>query len=96
VAAKKSSAIFRYRSQTEVLSDWQNQPILTAKSIADRCGDTESFLISDPKDSLSAVFGNHRFRVIAAHFLQRVGKRRKDQLAALLTWLSQLGRDRNA
>jgi len=89
VAARKSSAIRRYRSQTETPSDWQDQPILTAKNIADRCGEDESFLLSNPNEPLSQVFGKNRYRVVTAYFLQRVGKRRKDQLVAFLKWLSQ-------
>ena len=87
VVAEKTAIIHQYRSQTEILSDWQSQPILTAKSIADRCGDAESFLVSDPDEPPSRIFGKARFRVVAAHFLQRLGKRRKDQLAAFLAWL---------
>ena len=96
MVAEKSATIRQYRSQTDILSDWQSQPILTAESIAERCGDAESFLISDPVEAPSRMFGRNRYRVIAAHFLQRLGKRRKDQLAAFLVWLSQFGRNSNA
>ena len=96
MVAEKSATIRQYRSQTEILSDWQNQPILTAESIAERCSDAESFLISDPVEPPSRMFGKNRYRVVTAHFLQRLGKRRKDQLAALLTWISQFGRKNNA
>jgi len=96
VASKKSAAVYRYRSQTEILSDWQSQPVLTAGSIADRCGNDEIFLVSNPNESPSKVFGTERHKVIVAHFLQRVGKRRKDQFVALLRWLIRLGRKKDA
>jgi hypothetical protein len=94
--AEKSATIRQYRSQTEILSDWQSQPILTAESIAERCSDAETFLISDPNEPPSRMFGKNRFRIIAAHFLQRLGKRRKDQLGAFLVWILQFGRNSNA
>lgn len=96
VAAGKSSAIYRYRSQTETLSDWQDQPILTARNIADRCGEDEFFLLSNPNEPLTRVFGKNRYRIVTAHFLQRVGKRRKDQLIAFFKWLLQFGRKSDA
>ena len=96
VAARKSSAIYRYRSQTETPSAWQDQPVLTAKNIADRCGEDESFLISNPNEPLSRVFRKNRYKVVTAHFLQRVGKRRKDQLVAFFKWLLQFGEKNDA
>ena len=96
VAAKKSSAIYRYRSQTETLSDWQTQPVLTARSIADRCSEAECFLLTDPQQPPSRVFGRNRYRVMAAHFLQRVGKRRKDQVIAIMKWLFRPGQKKDA
>jgi LmbE family N-acetylglucosaminyl deacetylase len=86
VADKKAAAIHLYSSQTEILSDWQEQPILTAHSIAERCAEPECFLYSDPREPLSAVFTGNRLRTVASHYMQRIGKRRKDQLFALLSW----------
>lgn len=91
VADKKAAAIHLYSSQTEIISDWQEQPILTARSIAERCAEPECFLYSDPREPLSDIFTGSRFRTVAAHYIQRIGKRRKDQLIALLTWLFRLG-----
>jgi LmbE family N-acetylglucosaminyl deacetylase len=96
VAEKKSATIYRYVSQTEILSDWQDQPILTAHSISERCSEPECFLHSDPRESLSAIFTGSRMRIVAAHYIERIGKRRKDQLLALLSWLFGYGRRRNA
>jgi LmbE family N-acetylglucosaminyl deacetylase len=95
VAARKSATIHLYASQTGILSDWQEQPILTARSISERCNDPECFLYSDPHEPLSAVFAGNRLRIIAAHYIERIGKRRKDQLLALLSWLFRFGRRQN-
>lgn len=96
VADKKSATIHLYASQTRVHNDWQEQPILTARSISERCNEPEYFLYSHPDEPLSAVFKGNRLRVIAAHYIERVGKRRKDQLLALLSWLFRFGRRQNA
>ena len=96
VADKKSATIYLYTSQTNILSDWQEHPILTARSISERCSEPECFLYSDPSESLSAVFTGSRFRIVAAHYIERVGKRRKDQLIALLSWLFRSKRGQNA
>ena len=95
VADKKSATIYLYASQTGVHSDWQEQPILTARSISERCNEPECFLYSDPYEPLSAVFTGNRLRIIAAHYIERIGKRRKDQLLALLNWLFRFGRRQN-
>jgi hypothetical protein len=52
--------------------------------------------VSNPNESPSKVFGTERRKVIVAHFLQRIGKRRKDQFMALLRWLIRLGRKKDA
>jgi LmbE family N-acetylglucosaminyl deacetylase len=96
VADKKSATIYRYASQTGIHSDWQEQPILTSSSISERCSEPECFLYSDPHEPLSAIFTGNRFRIVAAHFIERIGKRRKDQLLALLSWLFRSGRRQNA
>jgi LmbE family N-acetylglucosaminyl deacetylase len=87
VAAKKSAAIRLYRSQTSILGDWQERPILTAQSIAKRCSEPETFLRSDPGQPLSAIFSDNRIRILLAHYAERMGKRRKDQVRALLKWV---------
>ena len=96
VADKKSATIYLYASQTGILSDWQEQPILTARSISERCNEPECFLYSDPREPLSAIFAGNRLRIIAAHYIERIGKRRKDQLLALLSWLFRSGRRQDA
>ncbi len=96
VADKKSATIYLYTSQTGILNDWQEQPILTARSISERCSEPECFLYSDPLEPLSAIFTGSRLRIVAAHYIERIGKRRKDQLLALLTWLFRSGRRQNA
>lgn len=95
VAEKKSATIYLYASQTSVNNDWQEQPILTASSVSERCSEPECFLYSDPQEKLSAVFTGNRLRIIAAHYIERIGKRRKDQLLALLSWLIRSGRRQN-
>ena len=87
VAAKKIAAIRLYRSQTSILGDWQERPILTAHSIAERCSEPETFLRSDPGQPLSAIFSENRIRILMAHYIERIGKRRKDQVRALLKWI---------
>lgn len=95
VAEKKATAIHRYTSQTDIISEWQEQPILTARSISERCNEPECFLYSNPHEPISAVFTGNRLRIIAAHYIERIGKRRKDQLLALLSWLFRSGRRQN-
>ena len=96
VAGKKSATIHLYTSQTSIVCDWQEQPILTARSISERCSEPECFLYSDPREPLSEIFAGNRLRVIAAHYIERIGKRRKDQLLALLSWLFRSRRNQNA
>ena len=96
VADKKASTIHFYKSQTDIISDWQEQPILTARSISERCTEPECFLYSDPHEPLSAIFTGSRLRIVASHYVERIGKRRKDQLLALLSWLFRSGRRQNA
>ena len=96
VGEKKSSIIRLYRSQTEILSDWQEQPILTAHNISRRCREPESFVYSDPCQPLSSIFTSKRFRILTAHYVERIGKRPKDQILALLRWLVGPRRKQNA
>jgi len=96
VADKKSAAIHLYASQTGILSDWQEQPILTSHSISERCSEPECFLYSDPREPPSAIFTGSRLRIVAAHYIERIGKRRKDQLLAFLRWLFRFGHRQNA
>jgi len=95
VADKKLATIHLYASQTGIFSDWQEQPILTSRSISERCSEPECFLYSDPHEPLSAIFTGNRLRIVAAHYVERIGKRRKDQLLALLSWLFRFGRRQN-
>jgi LmbE family N-acetylglucosaminyl deacetylase len=87
VAEKKSALIGLYRSQTEILSDWQEQPILTSRSIAERCSEPESFVCSDPGQTATSIFTGKRLRHLAAHYIERIGKRPKDQILAFVKWL---------
>jgi hypothetical protein len=96
VADKKASTIHVYKSQTDIVGDWQEQPILTARSISERCTEPECFLYSDPHEPLSAIFTGSRLRIVASHYIERIGKRRKDQLIALLRWVFRSGRRQNA
>ena len=96
VAEKKSALIGLYRSQTEVLSDWQEQPILTSRSIAERCSEPETFLCSDPGQPPSSIFTGKRLRLLAAHYVERIGKRPKDQIIAFMKWLGGFPRKENA
>lgn len=92
VASMKSASIHLYASQTEILGDWQDQPILTARSISARCSEPEDFLYSNPSEPLAAVFTGNRLHIVAAHFIERLGKRPKDQLRALLGRAFRVGR----
>lgn len=84
VNRKKSSLIRLYRSQTQLLHDWQEMPILTAGSIEQRCSQPEVFLVSDPGRPKLDVFSANKFRILLAHYIERFGKRRKDQALALI------------
>jgi len=88
VAAAKRRALSRYRSQTEVLYPWQDMPILTPESVQQRCSQPEWFLVSDPAEPLAACFPAQRQRTVSAHYIERLGKRRKDQLVAFVKWLT--------
>jgi len=96
VAERKSSIIRLYRSQTDVLSDWQQNPILTAQSISHRCGEPETFLRANLDRSQSSIFIKKKFRILVAHYIERIGKRPKDQILAFMKWLTNSRRKQNA
>jgi LmbE family N-acetylglucosaminyl deacetylase len=86
VSDDKRNALSRYRSQTSIFYTWQETPILTGESIRQRCSEPEHFLVADPADSLTACFSGNRFSILLSHYVERLGKRRKDQLLAFLKW----------
>jgi LmbE family N-acetylglucosaminyl deacetylase len=94
-AEEKARLIRRYRSQTEVLNNWQRQPIVTAHSIAERCSEPEWFLRGDLRRPRSAIFAEKRLRILAAHYVERLGKRPKDQTVAFINWLCGHGLGKN-
>jgi LmbE family N-acetylglucosaminyl deacetylase len=83
VAARKHKALTMYRSQTEMIFRWQDSPVLTADSVRQRCEQPEHFLLSSATEPLAACFSADRHTILLAHYAQRFGKRRKDQLVAL-------------
>jgi LmbE family N-acetylglucosaminyl deacetylase len=87
VASKKKEAISRYHSQSQVNYDWQEYPILTPESISARCREPELYLYSDPAQSLSACFAEARMRAVMSHYVERYGKRKKDQAISTAKWL---------
>ncbi len=86
VAEQKRNALGRYRSQTSIMYPWQESPILTEESIRWRFSEPECFLVFEPEETLLACFRAKRYRILCAHYLERFGKRRKDQLLALVRW----------
>ncbi len=83
VATRKHKALTMYRSQTETIFRWQDSPVLTAESVRQRCEQPERFLLSCATEPLAACFSADRHTILLAHYAQRLGKRRKDQLLAL-------------
>ena len=83
----KARALSRYETQTEIQHDWQDRPILTADRVRERCETSEQFFPSDPKSGLMSVFPRRRLQIFLAYLAERVAKRPKDQLVALLKWL---------
>ena len=96
VNERKSSMIRLYRSQTELLEEWQDAPILTDRSIGQRCSQPEVYLVAEPGRPKSMVFASKRPRILLAHYVERYGKRPKDQAMALLRRLTSLPGTRNA
>lgn len=89
VSSLKRSALSKYRSQTSNFYPWQETPILTEESIRSRCREPERFLISDSAEPLLACFSKSKYWILVAHYVERLGKRRKDQAVALLKWALQ-------
>jgi len=87
VSEQKRNALGEYRSQTSIMYPWQESPILTDESIRWRCSEPEYFLVSEPGEPLLACFTAKRYRILCAHYAERFGKRRKDQVIALVRWL---------
>jgi hypothetical protein len=69
---------------------------LTAQSISRRCREPETFLRANLDQSQSSIFPNKKFRILAAHYIERIGKRPKDQLLAFMKWLTNSRRKQNA
>jgi LmbE family N-acetylglucosaminyl deacetylase len=90
VSRIKARALSRYQSQTRIQHDWQDRPILTADRVRERCETPEQFFPSDPGSGLLTVFQRHRLRIFIAYLAERLAKRPKDQLIALLRWLFRM------
>lgn len=90
VAAAKRAALDCYRSQTRLLHDWQDRPILSEENLRQRCAEPEYFLPTDPTAPLSEGFARHRQRVRLACLAMRFAKRPKDRAVAFVHWV--LGR----
>ena len=88
VSQAKLRALEKYDTQIRVSHPWQDRPILPAERLRERCKAPEVFLECDPNAPLLAVFPRHKLRIMSAFLAQRYGKRPKDQLLALLKWLS--------
>ena len=86
VADAKRAALDCYASQTQLQQEWQERPILTEESLAQRCAEPECFLPTDPAGALDEGFAAHAARVRLAAWAMRVGKRPKDRAVACLRW----------
>jgi hypothetical protein len=86
VSAAKRKALSRYRSQTNMLYAWQETPILTEENVQQRCREPEHFLLADPAEPLLSCFSSRKYWFLLAHYLERLGKRRKDQVVAFFKW----------
>ena len=94
VSHAKMRALRKYDTQIRVSHPWQDRPILPVERLRERCKDPEIFLECDPNAPLLDVFPRHKFRIMSAFLAQRYGKRPKDQLTALLRWLSGIRKSR--
>ena len=92
VAERKRKALDHYRSQNSIIYDWQDTPILTEESLQRRCAEPECFLVSETNEGLLDCFPSNRFQLLFAHYAERVGKRPKDRLTALLQLLNPWSR----
>ena len=90
VSRIKARALSRYQTQTMIQHAWQDRPILTADRIRERCETPEQFFPSDPDSGLLTVLTRHRLRIFIAYLAERLAKRPKDQLIALLRWLFRM------
>jgi len=86
VSAAKRNALSRYRSQTSILYAWQETPILTEERVQQRCREPECFLVADPAEPLLSCFSSSKYWFLFAHYVERLGKRRKDQVLAFFKW----------
>ena len=86
VAAAKRRTLDCYSSQVRLQYDWQERPILTEESLAQRCSEPECFLPTDPAGPLDDGFAAHAGRVRLAAWAMRVGKRPKDRAVACVRW----------
>ncbi len=85
VSLAKRRALSRYRSQTSIFYPWQETPVLTEERVQQRCREPESFLVADPAESLLSCFSAGKYWLLFAHYVERLGKRRKDQLVAFFS-----------
>jgi len=92
VAEQKRKALDHYRSQNSIIYDWQDTPILTEESLQRRCAEPECFLVSETNEGLLDCFPSNRFQLLFAHYAERIGKRPKDRLTALLQLLNPRNR----
>ena len=86
VSAAKHNALSRYHSQTNILYAWQETPILTEENVQQRCREPEHFLLAEPAEPLLSCFSSSKYWLLLAHYLERLGKRRKDQVVAFFKW----------
>ena len=86
VAQLKREALDCHATQTRVDYPWQERPILTAESMALRCGEPERFLRSDPAAALDDGVVDHAWRISLGTLAMRHGKRPKDRAVAFLRW----------
>ena len=89
VADAKRAALGCYLTQTTIRYPWQDRVVLTDESLRRRCAEPELFVPTDPAAPLSAGFVSHSRQIRFAGLATRLGKRRKDQAAALVRWVLQ-------
>jgi LmbE family N-acetylglucosaminyl deacetylase len=90
VRALKHAALACYPSQTNVIYSWQEKPVLTEASLAQRCQEPEYLLLSDPSKPIGSGFSGNSLWLRLAHLSQMHGKRPKDQFIALCKWSAAL------
>jgi LmbE family N-acetylglucosaminyl deacetylase len=90
-SATKKEALLCYESQTKIIYDWQERPILKEDRVEDVSLLPEVFLKHGQRYPGSSVFDNHALWIRFVHRLEPILKEKKEQLLALEQW----GRTRN-